>query len=107
MIGYGNTPSLLVSVADDYNPTNFKFRVVNGAWEGEFINGNISIFGPPGGDYTSLDKAEIICDNQDRLRSIPHYDYQTVFNNFGNPDYVAPKPTKYIDMSDLDDDIPF
>jgi len=107
MLGNGNEPNLLVTVKDDYDPTRFTFSVINGAWDGEFINGNISIFGCPSGDYTSLGNVEIICDNQLRLRSAPYYDYQTVFNNFDNVDYVGPEPAKYIEFDDLDDDIPF
>jgi hypothetical protein len=47
MLGSNGDPSLLVSVDDDYNPSRFKFSVINGAWEGEFIDGHISIFGCP------------------------------------------------------------
>jgi hypothetical protein len=46
---------------------------------------------------------DILSDNQDRLRG----DYQEVFDNFHNPDYVAPKPEKVVLPSDWDDDIAF
>lgn len=59
----------------------------------------------PSGDVTYIyRKMEILSSDQDRLRG----DYQTVFDNFDDPDYVAPNPelnaTYY---SDMDDDIPF
>jgi hypothetical protein len=97
-------PSLLVSVDKGYNPNRFNFHVVNGAWEGEFINGNISVFGPPGGDFTSLGKMKILCDDQARLRSHSQ-DYNDVFANFDNPNYVG--PDKYEVHWAADDDIPF
>ena len=104
MLGTEGNPSLLVSVADNYDPTNFKFDVVNGAWEGHFTNGHISVldgygYSPP--PFSSLDTMEILTDNQDRLRG----EYQEVFNNFDNPNYVAPA-YKYV-PDDFDDDIPF
>ena len=54
---------------------------------------------------SSLEKVEILCDNQDRLRcSIG--EYQEVFNNFSDLDYIAIKP-KVVKFDDMDDDIPF
>jgi len=102
MLGTKNDPDLLVSVAANFDPCDFDFDVINGRWNGHFHNGYITIKGAPGGDYTSLDKREIICDNWDRLRG----DYETVFENFDDENYVAPK-AKYVPMDDLDDDIPF
>ena len=111
MLGTEGNPSLLVSVNDNYDPTNFDFFVVNGAWNGHFTNGHISInydsaqnmwyevCGPL--PWTSLDIIGILTDNQDRLRG----GYQEVFNNFDNPNYVAPA-YKYV-PDDFDDDIPF
>lgn len=77
-------------------------HVVNGCWEGKFINGYITVKDAPSGSFSSLDKLEILCDNQDRLRG----DYDEVFYNFDNPNYVAPK-RKEVSFSDFDDDIPF
>lgn len=109
MLGTNNEPSLLVRVADDYNPTNFKFSVINGAWEGEFTNGYITVFGCPGGDFSSLDKVEILTDNQDRLRcNFTDWDsYNEVFANFHNPNYVAPEYKKVLQFDYWDDDIAF
>lgn len=101
MLGNDGIPCLLVDVAGGYNPKRFSFDVINGAWEGEFVNGYITVYGPPGGDYSSLDKKEILCDNQDRLRG----DYQDVFANFDNVDYVS--PSYVYQASDDDDDVPF
>ena len=102
MLGTSDRPSLLVDVQQEKSPTEFDFWVVNGAWQGVFTNGYITVLGSPSGDYSSLEKTEILCDNPDRLRG----DYDTVFDNFHNPDYVAPKrePVVFLDM---DDDIPF
>ena len=102
MLGTKGMPSLLVDVADDFDLDLFEFWVINGAWKGKYIDGWITIYGAPGGDFSSLDRVEILTDNQDRLRG----DYQDVFDNFDNVDYVAPKrePVVFVDM---DDDIPF
>ena len=53
-----------------------------------------------GGDFTSLEKCQILTNNPHRLRG----DYQTVFREFTNVNYVAPFRTVIkID----DDDVPF
>lgn len=104
----GNTePSLLVNVEQEYSDDHFDFYVVNGAWYGTYYNGYVTVRNCPSGDYSSLDKVEILCNNQDRLRSVPHYEYQEVFDNFINPDYVAPKPKEFVAPASWDDDIPF
>lgn len=105
MLGTEGNPSLLVSVADNYDPTNFSFRVINGAWDGHFTNGHVSILGgygysPP--PYTHLDTTEILCRDPDRLRG----EYNEVFANFDNLNYVAPA-YKYVADDFDDDDIPF
>ena len=102
MLGNKDCPSLLIELEQEMSPTHFDFWVVNGAWRGVFTNGYITILGCPGGDYSSLEKTEILCDNPDRLRG----DYNTVFENFDNIDYVAPKH-KQVVFDDMDDDIPF
>lgn len=100
MLGTKDQPSLLVDVEQEKSPTEFDFWVVNGAWQGTYTNGYVTIHHPDR-PWTELEKIEILTDNQDRLRG----DYQEVFNNFGDPDYVAPKPKKV--ESFWDDDIPF
>ena len=108
MLGTPERPSLLVNVKQEYSPTHFDFWVVNGAWEGTYTNGYITIWGSPSGDWSSLEKMEILCDNQDRLRSPDWYgEYNEVFANFNNPDYVAPKPKKVELPASWEDDIPF
>ena len=102
MLGTKDQPSLLVSVDQEYNPTHFEFCVVNGCWHGTYHNGHVTVWHPDQ-PWTELDKTEILCDNQDRLRG----EYQDVFNNFDNPEYVAPKRDKYYVPDWLDDDIPF
>jgi hypothetical protein len=99
MLGVGEKPELLVKVERGVPPGEFEFWVVNGAWHGTYINGYITIQ-HPWNPCSSLDKREILSDNQDRLRG----DYDTVFYNFDNPDYVAPE-YKVINIED--DDIPF
>lgn len=103
MLGTKERPSLLVDIEQEYSPTHFEFWVINGAWEGTFYNGHVTVYGCPSGDYSSLDKVEVLTDNQDRLRG----DYQDVFDNFSNPSYVATKPEKVVLPADWDDDIPF
>lgn len=101
-------PELLVDVGQEHSPGHFDFWVVNGAWNGTYTNGYITIWGSPGGNWTSLDKMDILTDNQDRLRSGGSYgDYRDVFANFHNPDYVAPEPVKFVQPASWDDDIPF
>ncbi len=103
MLGNKERSSLLVDVANDFDLDIFEFWVVNGAWKGKYIDGWITIYGAPGGDFSSLDRVEILSDNQDRLRG----DYNDVFDNFDNVDYVAPEYKKvYVDDM-MDDDIPF
>ncbi len=107
MLGTKERPSLLINVEQELAPDHFDFWVVNGAWRGTYYKGYVTVIDCPSGDYSSLDKVEILCDNQDRLRSVPHYDYQEVFNNFDNPNYVAPKPQPVEYPASWDDDIPF
>ena len=62
----------------------------------------------PYNPHSSLEKVEIICDNQDRLRCNDWSGgYQEVFDNFHDVNYVAPKPKKVELPADWDDDIPF
>jgi hypothetical protein len=103
MLGTKQYPSLLVDIEQEKSPTEFDFWVVNGAWHGTFTNGHITVWDPPTGSWSNLDIDEILSDNQDRLRG----NYQDVFDNFGNPDYVAPKPEKVVLPACWDDDIPF
>ena len=103
MLGTKQYPSLLVDIEQEKSPTEFDFWVVNGCWQGTFTNGHITVWNPPTGSWSKLDIDEILCDNQDRLRG----DYQEVFNNFDDPDYVAPKPKKVALPECWDDDIPF
>ena len=105
MLGTKDNPSLLVNVQQEYSPTHFDFWVVNGCWEGTYTNGRITIRGAPSGDFSSLDKIEILTDDQGRLRCGPEK-YQDVFDNFSNIDYVAPL-NKVVYFADMDDDIPF
>lgn len=107
MLGTQERPSLLVNVNEDHSPDHFDFWVVNGAWDGTYTNGYITVH-HPWHPFSSLDKMEILTDNQDRLRSSDWYgEYNEVFANFSNPNYVAPKqqPVKY--PASWDDDIPF
>lgn len=102
MLGTKDDPSLLVDVDQEHSPTHFEFWVVNGRWRGTYTNGHITVWDPPTGSWSSLEIDEILTDNQDRLRG----DYQTVFDNFRNPDYVAPK-REVVRFDNMDDDIPF
>lgn len=102
MLGTKEYPSLLVEIGQEKSPTEFDFWVINGAWHGSFYDGHVTVWNPPCGSWSSLDMTEILTDNQDRLRG----DYNVVFNNFDNLDYVAPKP-KVVVFDDMDDDIPF
>ncbi len=107
MLGFDNKPSLLVNVGQEYSPTHFDFWVVNGAWDGTFYNGYVTVH-HPWEPYSSLDKVEILCDNQDRLRSSDWSGgYQEVFNNFHDETYMAPKPKPVEYPNSWDDDIPF
>ena len=107
MLGTVDKPSLLVDVGQEYDGLiHFDFHVVNGQWDGTYYNGHVTVWHPDN-PWTELDKTEILCNNQDRLRSVPFYEYQEVFNNFDNPNYVAPWADKYFTPAGLDDDIPF
>lgn len=101
MLGTKGQPSLLVDVMQEKSPTEFDFWVVNGAWEGTYTDGHVTVWNPPTGSWSDLDTTEILTDNQDRLRG----GYNDVFANFGNPDYIAPVPKAL--PPEWDDDIPF
>jgi hypothetical protein len=101
MLGTKDQPSLLVDIQQEHSTNHFEFWVVNGAWEGTYTNGYITIH-HPWNPHSSLEKVEILSDNQDRLRG----EYQDVFDNFRNPNYVAPKREPVV-FHDMDDDIPF
>jgi hypothetical protein len=106
MLGTQERPELLVNIKQEYAPDHFDFWVVNGAWEGTYYKGYVTVQNCPSGDFSSLDKVEILSDNQDRLRSSDwNGEYNEVFANWHNPDYVAPKP-KLVEYP-WDDDIPF
>ena len=106
MLGTPGNPSLLVTVEDNFDPAKFEFRVINGAWNGVFTNGHMTVLGNPCGSWSSLDVTHILTEDQDRLRGNNSWDYQTVFNNFDNPAYVGPEWEKVV-YNDMDDDIPF
>jgi hypothetical protein len=99
MLGIDDSPYLLVETDANFNRNHFDFWVVNGAWNGVFRDSRV---------YIERDKepvdhvVTILTDNQDRLRG----EYQTVFNNFGDENYVAPKPI-YTAEDFEDDDIAF
>jgi hypothetical protein len=101
MLGTKDRPSLLVDVQREKSPSEFDFWVINGAWEGTYTNGYVTVH-HPWNPHSSLEKVEILTDNQDRLRG----EYQEVFDNFDNVDYVAPKREPVV-FADMDDDIPF
>jgi hypothetical protein len=97
MLGY-DVPTLLVTVKDDYDPTNFVFDVVNGCWTGRFVDGSVTVnVHGVWEDSSRMEKIKILCYNQNRLRG----EYQDVFNNFHNEDYVAPEYA-IIDFDDSD-----
>lgn len=106
MLGYSNDiPSLLVTVRNDFNPFNFEFYVINGAWEGTFTNGEIRVKDKYDNKPVGYD-VKILTEEQDRLRGNDVHDYQTVFNNFHNSNYVGPE-FKKVQIDDWNDDIPF
>jgi len=106
MLGTKDKPSLLVNVKQEHSPTHFEFWVVNGNWDGTYYNGYVTVHHPYN-PHSSLEKVEILSDNQDRLRSSDWSGgYQEVFNNFHDESYVAHKPAPVV-YDDMDDDIPF
>lgn len=106
MLGTNNKPSLLVEVKQEKSPTEFDFEVINRRRNGTYTNGYVTVWDCPSGDFSSLEKVEILTNNQDRLRCRWTSDYQEVFNNWDNPNYVAPLYT-YNRVFIEDDDIPF
>lgn len=107
MLGTKDKPSLLVNVKQEHSPTHFEFWVVNGCWDGTYTNGYVTVHHPDN-PWSELEKTEILCDNQDRLRSSDWSGgYQEVFNNFHDENYVAPKREPVKLPAGWDDDIPF
>ena len=86
MIGVDEEPVLLVSVGQKFSEVFFEFICVNGAWSGTFDNGRITVRGCPLGDFTVVEKYTVLCRDQSRLTG----DYNEVFNNFGDVNYVSP-----------------
>lgn len=106
MLGTNNIPSLLIGIDEENfaGRSNFTFCVINGSWDGSFINGKIAKIDYENDTLTPMGEMEIICENQDRLRG----DLEDVFLNFNNPNYVAPKPNFERPVSwGYDDNIPF
>lgn len=104
MLGRGGVPDLLVEVEEVYSPTHFDFWVLNGYWEGTHTNGYLTVHNCPGGSFSSLDKIEILTDNQARLRG----NWNDVFTNFHDENYTGPLLRDTSDIfADADDDIPF
>lgn len=104
MLAYYGTPRLLVSTSSNYDPAHFSFYVVNGGWDGEFNEGVVTVSGYNKEDEEDLSGFTIVCDNQDRLRG----EYNEVFANFHNLEYIAPPDPEPIKLSsNWDDDIPF
>jgi hypothetical protein len=66
MLGTKDSPSLLIELEQEMSPAHFDFWVVNGAWQGVFTNGYITVLDCPSGDFSSLEKTEILCDNPHR-----------------------------------------
>lgn len=100
MLGTKDKPSLLVETEDPIMGT-FDFWVVNGAWQGSYINGHVTVWYPDA-PWTELDKVEILCDNQDRL----HGHYQEVFDNFHDETWISPSAA-VVSSADWHDDIAF
>lgn len=100
MLGTKDKPSLLVETEGPIMGA-FDFWVVNGAWEGSYTNGHVTVW-YSGGPWTELDKVEILCDNQDRLRG----QYQMVFDNFHDENWISPRAA-FVAPADWDDDIAF
>lgn len=100
MLGLGGKPSLLISTEKEHSPDHFDFWVINGAWEGTYHQGNITCWSPYA-PWSNLDKVDILSDNQDRLGG----DYNDVFANWDNSNYVHPKRDEVLEYDD--DDVPF
>jgi hypothetical protein len=101
MLGTNDNPSLLVNIEQEYSPDHFEFWVVNGAWQGTFYQGKITVWHPDS-PWTDLVNLSVLSQDQDRLRG----DYQPVFDNWSNPNWRAPK-SQPVEHLDWDDDIPF
>lgn len=102
MLGTKEQPSLLVDVEQEHSPSHFEFWVINGAWAGTFHNGHVTVWYPDR-PWTELNTTEILSDNPNRLRG----EYQTVFDNWHNPNWVAPVCETATLPPEWDDDIPF
>lgn len=100
MLGKNGKPGLLVQVTNQRAVTDFDFTVINGGWTGAYKGRDIHVFGDEPLVYAA--GYDILTMNQDRLRG----DYQDVFDNFGNPQYVAPGARVTL-AHQGDDDLPF
>ena len=74
MLGYNDKPHLLVEVNSFYNPDDFTFNVINGAWRGRVVNGMLYVEN----ETEVSHKITIMSDDQAKLKG----DYNDVFNRF-------------------------
>ena len=99
MLGDIMGTNLLVSVDDNYSPEEFSFYVINEDWKGKFQLGIITV-----DNHDTISHGnKILTDNQNRLGG----EYQDVFDNFHNVDYIAPPNMTFNYPESWNDDIPF
>jgi hypothetical protein len=98
MLGHNGTASLLVEVRKRFSETDFIFHVINGAWDGRYVDGRIFLdidvrvreMDPvtyvlqENAEY--IDGYEIVSDDQKLLRVGDSYyrsqDYNDIFNDY-------------------------
>ena len=102
MLGHNGLPWLLVTTSSPTHDT-FEFDVINGAWDGSFDNGTVTVHKT---GYV-VQGCVVLCDDQLRLQSESGWEYQVVFDNFDNPDYVGKPMPATVSSMDWDDDVPF
>jgi len=88
MLGIKDRPSLLIEVRQEHAPDHFDFWVVNGAWEGTFYNGYVTVHHPRN-PHSSLDKVEILCDNQDRLQELSKKAARSLASRMNCESYIS------------------
>jgi hypothetical protein len=94
-------PELLVEVDGEFKENYFRFWVINGMWTGEFRNGDIIVNVFDHWPEYALVHYKILCRDQNRLDCCLA-DYQTVFDNFHDPNWIAPKFESKIEDIDPD-----
>jgi hypothetical protein len=109
MLGLPHRPLLLVIVNRSRSPDDFDFWVINGAWDGTYCDGHVTIW-DAWHPYSMIDTMRKLSEDQDRLRCPSHSTnsaYNQVFDNWSDPNWQGPLTPQFIPPPEWTDGIAF